>query len=36
MDLHAACRSGDLPQIKVAYFTDPSKLNEKDQNVINN
>ena len=35
MDLHAACRAGDLSQIKIAYFTDPSKLNEKDPNVKN-
>ena len=34
MDLHTACRTGDLSSIKIAYFTDPSKLNEKDPGVI--
>ena len=30
MDLHSACRTGDLPSIKISYFTNPTKLNEKD------
>lgn len=33
MDLHAACKQGDLETIKLAIIANPSQLNEKDFKV---
>jgi hypothetical protein len=33
IDLHTACRMGDLASIKLACSSSPSKLNEKDIGV---
>lgn len=34
VDLHTACRVGDLNSIKLAYQSFPTKINEKDSGVI--
>lgn len=34
LDLQSACKSGDLQKIQQAFFQNPSKLNEKDSQVI--
>ena len=33
LDLHSACRSGDMGQIKAALASDPKKINDKDAGV---
>lgn len=33
MDLHKACRLGDLKAIEFAYRAQPEKINSKDANV---
>lgn len=33
VDLHTACRMGDLSSIKQAHQSCPSKINEKDSGV---
>ncbi|OMJ76871.1 hypothetical protein SteCoe_23679 [Stentor coeruleus] len=32
-DLHAACKSGDISAIKLAFQSNPSKINEKDSQL---
>lgn len=34
MDLHKACRIGDLNEIRLAYEAQPQKINEKDSGVF--
>ena len=31
IDLHEACRTGELAEIKAAFYADPEKVNQKDQ-----
>ena len=33
IDIHKACRSGDLATIKRSYHLDPTKINTRDENL---
>lgn len=35
-DLHAACKSGNISAIKLAFQSNPGKINEKDSQVNTN
>lgn len=34
MDLHRACRMGDIHSIKIAFEAQPDKIDERDAGVI--
>lgn len=33
IDLHKACKTGELGEIKAAFYADPGKVNQKDQSL---